>query len=176
MAVLWIALLTGVAALAALALLAHKAFSSSGELPIDAAWIDDLSIERYRPMMRLLDERDFEFLKMQPGFTPRLAARLRMQRCQIFRSYVSCLESDFQRVCMAVKVLLLQASQDRPDLAVVLIRRQVAFACAMALVNIRVFLYRWGIGGVDVSALVGAFDAMRLELRTLVPAASGALA
>ena len=27
-------------------------------LPVTAAWIDELSVERYRPMMRLLDSRD----------------------------------------------------------------------------------------------------------------------
>jgi hypothetical protein len=176
MAILWLAAITGGAALVVLALLARKAFSASTVLPLDAAWIDELSVERYRPMMRLLDERDLEFLRTQPGFTPRLAARLRAQRCLIFRGYIHCLEKDFQRVCMAVKVLMLQASHDRPDLAAALVRRQATFACAMAVVNVRVFLYRIGIGRVDASSLVGVFDAMRLELRSLAPSAAGALA
>jgi hypothetical protein len=46
----------------------------------------------------------------------------------------------------------------------------------MATVNVRVFFYRWGLGGVDVSALVKSFDAMRLELRGLAPSAVGAMA
>jgi hypothetical protein len=33
------------------------------------------------------------------------------------------------------------------------------------------FLYRMGVSGVEVSKLVNIFDSMRLELRTMVPAA-----
>jgi hypothetical protein len=44
------------------------------------------------------------------------------------------------------------------------------FAWGMALVYFRLFLYRWGVCGVDVTSLVKIFDLMRLELRSLVPA------
>ena len=54
------------------------------QLPVTAEWIDELSIERYRPMMRLLDSGDIEFLRAQPGFTPKMVTKLRAQRCQIF--------------------------------------------------------------------------------------------
>jgi len=58
------------------------------------------------------------------------------------------LNDDFQRVCAAIKILMLQSQQDRPDLAGLLLQRQVMFAVAMAGVNGRLFLYRWGICGV----------------------------
>jgi hypothetical protein len=35
---------------------------------------------------------------------------------------------------------------------------------------LRLFLYRWGLCGVDVTDLIKIFDVMRLELRRLVPA------
>jgi hypothetical protein len=44
------------------------------------------------------------------------------------------------------------------------------FGCGMAMVCFRLFLYRYGVCGVDVSSLVKNFDLMRLELRSLVPA------
>lgn len=158
--------------LLALVLLVRRSVASPGGLPLDAGWIDELSVERYRPMMRLLDDRDLEFLRSQPGFTPRMATRLRTQRCRIFRGYLRCLEGDFRRVCMAVKVLMLQSRHDRPDLAAALVRHQATFALSLAIVNVRVFAYRWGLGGVDVSSLVRSFDAMRLELRSLAPSAA----
>jgi hypothetical protein len=40
----------------------------------------------------------------------------------------------------------------------------------MVLVGLRLFLYRWGLCGVDVTSLVQIFDTTRLELRRLVPA------
>jgi hypothetical protein len=168
--VIGISVVTFLALAAALFLLVRKVAFNGSSLPLTAEWIDELSIERYRPMMRLLDGGDLEFLRSQPGFTPRMATKLRVQRCQIFRGYLRCLNGDFQRVCAAIKILMLQSRQDRPDLAGVLVQHQVLFACGMAMVYFRLFLYRYGVSGVDVSSLVKNFDLMRLELRSLVPA------
>jgi hypothetical protein len=168
--VIGISVVTFLALAAALFLLVRKVAFNGSSLPLTAEWIDELSIERYRPMMRLLDGGDLEFLRSQPGFTPRMATKLRVQRCQIFRGYLRCLNGDFQRVCAAIKILLLQSRQDRPDLAGVLVQHQMMFTCGMAMVYFRLFLYRYGVSGVDVSSLVKNFDLMRLELRSLVPA------
>jgi len=153
--------------------LVHRVASPKASLPVTAGWIDALSIERYRPMVRLLDSEDLEFLRSQPGFTPSMATRLRIQRCQIFRGYLRCLNNDFAKVCMAIKILLLQSRYDRPDLAAVLVRQQVLFTAGMAAVHFRLLLYRWGWCGADVTGLVKIFDSMRLELQTLVPATMG---
>jgi hypothetical protein len=162
--------------LAAVLLRARRTSSGCGLLPVDASWIEELSVERYRPMARLLDERDFEFLRKQPGFSSRLASRLRAQRCQIFNGYLKCLEMDFRRVCLAAKLLLLRSREDRPDLAATIFRTQASFALCLFLVRVRVLLYRLGFCRVDASALIRVFDSMQVELRTLVPATEGALA
>ena len=169
--VIAISIVTFLALAVALFMLVRKVAFNGSSLPLTAEWIDELSIERYRPMMRLLDGGDLEFLRSQPGFTPRMATKLRIQRCQIFRGYLRCLNGDFQKVCAAIKVLMLQSRHDRPDLASVLVQHQVMFVCGMAAVYCRLFLYRWGVCGVDVTSLVKNFDLMRLELRGLVPAA-----
>jgi hypothetical protein len=174
--VIGISMVTFLALAAALFLLVQKVASNGGGLPLTAEWIDELSVERYRPMMRLLDGGDLEFLRSQPGFTSRMAAKLRAQRCQIFRGYLRCLSADFARVCAALKVLMLQSRHDRPDLASVLVQHQVLFAWGMVLVYFHLFFYRWGVCGVDVTRLVGVFDLMRLELRSLVPAAESMVA
>jgi hypothetical protein len=168
--VLAISIVTFLALAVALFLLVRKMTFNGSSLPLTAEWIDELSVERYRPMMRLLDGDDLEFLRSQPGFTPRMATKLRVQRCQIFRGYLRSLNGDFQRVCAAIKILMLQSRQDRPDLAGLLVQQQVRFACGMGLVYFRLFLYRYRLSGVDVTSLVKNFDQMRLELRSLVPA------
>lgn len=158
-------------------LLVRKLVSGGPSLPITSEWIGELSIERYRPMMRLLDGADLAFLRSQPGFTPRMARELRVQRCQIFRGYLRCLDADFGRVYAAIKLMMLQSRHDRPDLATVLLQQRVQFACAMFEVRLRLFLYRWGVcGRVDVAGLVRTFDVMRRELRTLVPSSEASLA
>ena len=158
---------------ASLGWLVRRIASPQTSLPVTAGWIDALSIERYRPMMRLLDSEDLDFLRSQPGFTPHMATALRIQRCWIFRGYLRCLSNDFARVCVALKIVLLQSRDDRPDLAMALVRQQALFEAGMAAVQMRLFLYRWGLCGADVTGLVKIFDGMRLELQTLVPATMG---
>jgi hypothetical protein len=151
----------------------RRLLSPAASLPVTAAWIDELSVERYRPMLRLLDGEDLQFLRAQPGLSARAISKLRNQRCDIFRGYLRCLHTDFQRVCVALKILMLQSRDDRPDLAAALIRQQVLFATGMLAVQFHLFLYRWGFSRVDVTELVRIFDSMRLELRSLVPATVG---
>jgi hypothetical protein len=158
---------------ASLGWLVRRIVSPQTSLPVTAGWIDALSIERYRPMMRLLDSEDLEFLRSQPGFTPRMAAKLRIQRCRIFRGYLRSLSNDFARVCVALKIVMFQSLDDRPDLAKALLRQQALFAAGIAAANVRLFLYRWGLCSADVTGLVKIFDGMRLELQTLVPATLG---
>lgn len=161
--------------LATLAVL-RRLGSANRSLPVTAEWIDELSTDRYLPMMRLLDSRDIEFLRSQAGFTPKMEAKLRAQRSQIFRGYLRALDMDFQRVCMALKLVLLYSEQDRPDLSAVLVRNQILFATGLLAAHFHLFLYRWGICAADATPLVQIFDAMRIELRTLVPAAMPACA
>ena len=154
-----------------------RGMSAAGRnLPVTADWIDEISIERYRPMLRMLDGAELESLRSQPGFTPQAAARLRSQRCRIFRGYLQSLSLDFGRICGALKLLMVQSQQDRPDLAAALIRQQFLFACGVLTVEVRLALYRVGLCGVDVTDLIRIFEHMRLELRILVPATVGSRA
>jgi len=169
--VIGLSLLAVLAVAATLAYLIRKIGSSGNGLPVTSEWIDDLSLDRYRPMLRMLDGSDIAFLRSQPGFTPDMARKLRAQRTQIFRGYLRSLETDFGRVCAAIKVVMLRSKHDRPDLAEALIREQMTFVFAMLSVRFHLFLYSLGVCGVEVSRLVKIFDGMRLELTTLVPSA-----
>ena len=154
----------------------RKLGSGPRTLPVTAEWIDELSTDRYRPMMRLLASSEIEFLRSQGGFTSKMESKLRAQRCQIFRGYLRCLETDFQRVCTALKLVLVHSEQDRPDLSAILVHHQLMFATGLLSVHFRLFLYRWGVCTVEVESLVKIFDVMRLELRNMVPAAMPACA
>jgi hypothetical protein len=163
--IILVALILGIGALV------RMLSSTDRSLPVTAEWIDDLSTDRYRPMMRLLDSGDIEFLRSQAGFTPKMESKMRAQRCQIFRGYLRCLNMDFQRVCTALKLVLVQSEQDRPELSSVLLHNQFLFATGLLAVHFRLILYRWGICTVDADALMRIFDGMAFELRHLVPAA-----
>jgi hypothetical protein len=154
----------------------RKSAPSPGALPVTATWIEELSLDRYRPMLRILAADDFDALRSQPGYTPAMLANLRRQRCRIFRQYLSALRADFARVCLALKLLMVQAGNDRPDLASTLLRKQAQFACGVAIVQVRLALYSFGIGSVEVASLLSVFDGLRVELRTLIPARADNLA
>jgi hypothetical protein len=154
----------------------RKLGSTDHSLPVTAQWIDELSTDSYRPMARLMDSGDIEFLRSQAGYTRKMEAKLRAQRCQIFRGYLRCLDLDFTRVCTALKLVLVQSAQDRPDLSAVLVHHRIMFVSGLLAVHFRLFLYRWGLCTVDVTSLVQIFDLMRIELRTLVPSTMPAAA
>ena len=159
----------------ALALIVRRV-ARTGSIPVTAEWIESLSFERYRPMLRILDGSDIEFLRSQPGVTPKIIASVRAERVRIFRAYLKCLAEDFGRVCFTIKLIMLQSQHDRPDLATALIRQQIAFASAILAVQFKLVLYNRGISTVDAAQLVKLFDFVRLELRVLIPASSPAAA
>ena len=155
-------------AVAAVALF-RRLGSTSSTLPVTAQWINELSLDRYRPMLRLLGPADIEFLRSQPGYSRKLESDLRVKRSRIFRGYLQRLDCDFQRVCLALKLVMANSSQDRPDLAGALIQSQIMFASGLLSAHFRLFLYRYGLCTVDAAALVRMFDNVSCELRSLVP-------
>jgi hypothetical protein len=171
-----ISLLVILCIFAALAIFVGKVMLSGSDLPVTAEWIEELSLERYRPMFRLLEPQDLEYLRAQPGFTPRMERKLRAQRYHIFRGYLSSLSMDFRRISAALKLLLLQSREDRPDLAGILLRQQINFACSLMVVHFRLVLYRMGVGAVSAASLVEIFNRMQGELRNLMPAVSASAA
>jgi hypothetical protein len=141
-------------------------------LPVD--WTADLSVDRYRPMYRLLDEDDIRFLRSQPGSTPALVKRLRRQRCRVFRSYLRSLERDFQVASEALMLILVQSPSDRRDAICALLATRVKFAVGIFRVRCRLLLYRWNVGRESVATLLSLFEELQLELLALVPTPDGA--
>lgn len=159
----------------AVALVLRQIFSRD-RLPITTEWIGELSADRYRPMIRLLDEDELRFLRSQPGFTSGMESRVRSERCAIFRGYLESLQSDFRRTCTALKLVMAHSESDRPDLASKLLKAQMDFAAGVAVIQVQLAFYRFGIGRVDVGGLVRLFDGMSLQLRDMSPLSAGAAA
>jgi hypothetical protein len=141
-------------------------------MPVSVDWIEELSVERYQPMLRLLNSAEIHALRSKPGFTPDMEKKFRINRSQIFRGYLRCLEADFVRIVTATKMILVRSQHDRPDLGFLLLKTQLQFACSVAIVKAKLVLYRWGIDAGDVAEVVKVFDVARLELKSLIPAAA----
>jgi hypothetical protein len=152
-----------------LILILRRTVAAQSRLPVNAERIGMSLVERYRPMLRLLEQDDLEFLRCQPGFQAAMARRLRRQRAKIFRSYLRSPTADFQCTCAALKIIMVRSGCDRPDLATTLLQAQIDFTLGLLSVRFRLVLYRLGWAGVDVTSLVTLFDGMQMELRSLVP-------
>ena len=159
----------------AVALAIRKVASPKSAHPLTPEWIEEMSVERYRPMIRLLDDSDLRSLRERPGVSPQQIIEFRRERSRIFRNYLKRLNADFASVCLALKVVMLQSQVDRPDLASTLLRTQFRFAVGLVWVQVRLGLYDLGIGTVKIDGLLSLFDNMRLELRSLTPAPESAV-
>jgi hypothetical protein len=138
--------------------------------PVPLDWTPELSVDRYRPMFRLLQDDDIRFLRAQPGGTPALVKRLRRQRYQVFRGYLSGLQRDFHLACRALIQLALQSQTDGRDIILALVISQMKFSIGVYRVRCRLVLYRWNIGQEPVANLVNLFEGLQLELLALTPA------
>jgi hypothetical protein len=134
-------------------------------VPLD--WTPDLSVDRYRPMFRLLSEGDISFLRSQPGATPALVRRLRKRRCQVFRGYVQSLERDFHGALKALSLVMVQSQSDRRDIARTLIVSRLRFSLAVYRVRFRLLVYRWNMGQEPVTHMMNLFEGLQRELAAM---------
>jgi hypothetical protein len=168
--------ITIIAIALAIASIYRQLTAPSRTLPLTTEWLAEISPERYKPMLRLLDDQDVRFLRAQPDFTPVMERSLRNHRSQIFSGYLKSLETDFQRVCTALKLVLTHSRSDRPELASALVKAQCSFGLGVLMIRCHLVLYRWNLASVDVSEVVKVFEGVRIELRTLVPVAMPGMA
>ena len=139
-------------------------------------WLEQLSLEKYRPMERLLDDADFRFLAAHPGYHAGMGRRLRTERRRVFRGYVRSLERDFGRICGGIQALMAASSEDRPDLAAALVKQRAMFAYGIVSLRVRLALDTVGWHSIDVRPLLGSLEMLRGELRQLAAAPAASMA
>jgi hypothetical protein len=127
-------------------------------------WLDQFSLDSYAPMSRLLDERDYVFLKKQPGYYPALAKRLRRERKKAFVGYLGLLIRDFNQLLRIGRLMQVGSRVDRPEFARALTRQQIRFYFAVCVVRCRVELAPFGLeveGRKLVDSLGSVFQQVR---------------
>jgi hypothetical protein len=148
----------------------HASMQASEALP-DVSWLEEFTVQRYRPMERLLNEEDFEFFRSQAGYEPKIEKALRLQRRYIFGLYFRSLRRDFERLHRAACLMLVLTPEDRPDLAKQLLRAKMVFLWACALIQARLLLYRFGLRPIEVSGLFKPVESLHGCVRFLMQAA-----
>jgi len=166
-------IVAGAAALAAILAggcfaLIWKLLAATTVQGVDPDWLRNYSVSSYRPMERLLDERDVAFLQSHPGYEANMEKKLRADRRRVFRMYLRNLGRDFNRLHHALRLLALHSPQDNPELAKTLIRQKFVFFAGYLAARVKLELYAAGIGSVDVRGLVSTLDTMHTELHGLL--------
>lgn len=125
--------------------------------------------DRYRPMTRLLDQEDFEFLAAQPGFRPEIARKLRTQRRRVMRMYLRAVSKDFNLLHARARRLVAAAPEEHHNLVGVLIRQRATFFRVRSMVEMRLALDWLLPGTVDIRPLIGALEKLQAELQMPAP-------
>ena len=125
-------------------------------------------------MERLLAEADQKLVASLDD--RRMARKFRKVRAKIFRGYMMQLAEDFNRICKAIKLLMVTSQVDRPDLAGFLLKQQLVFSFAMMSVELKLLLYGFGWSNVDVHRLTESVDAVCAQLRSLAAIADPSVA
>jgi hypothetical protein len=138
-------------------------------------WEGIFSPTRYHAMERLLDDTDAEFLRAHGSFDRKAEKAFRSTRIHLFRGYMRQLSADFNRICKALKVLMVHSQVDRPDLAGLIMKQQFTFSLAMMKLEVKLTLYGFGWTGVDAKAVMEPLAAVRAQLQALAAMAEPSL-
>jgi hypothetical protein len=157
-------LLVIVGIVALFAYLLRELFARKTVSTFDPLWLEEFSIAKYRPMMRLLAEEDYAFLAGQSGFDEKISSNLRAERRRIFRAYLRSLVRDFNRLHYCAKLMATHSTEDRSDVLTMLVKQRVAFSFALAAVECRLIVHTLGFGPVEVRNLISTLDQSRMLL------------
>jgi hypothetical protein len=121
-----------------------RRFAAPPPIPLTAERFDELSTD-VANFVRLLDDEEFHSFYSQDGSTPRIAYKLAIQRWKLMHEHLRHLKSGFKLICMALKVIIVESKQDRPDLAWALLRNQMTFAYGMTVIRFQLACFVCGI-------------------------------
>lgn len=110
----------------------------------DADGSDDFSMERYRPLLRLLRQDDDAFLGAT-GLHPRRIRALRRAKRRVIRAYLTDLGGDFERLHRRAQFAVLHAGEDQSRLALRLFRERIAFWAAVTRIEFGLLLEPLGV-------------------------------
>lgn len=140
-----IAALSVVTALLLTAVCPTCKFLLSREMEPSSDWLNRYDFSRYSMLANLLQPRDFEFLRTQPGYTPELSARLRAERLKIAEGYLSQLERDVRLLLNFANHALAVSGEDHDGLSAFLLKQEVSFAAKLALLRAEIALMKLGL-------------------------------
>ncbi len=131
----------------------------------DVEWLEEFSASRYRPMERLFQGEDYEFLAAQRGYRPELEKKLRAERRKVFRGYLVAMRNDFEKLMAAGKLLYLANPEPDPQFATMLYRHHTTFMKRYYYAYMLLTLQDLGLARADASGLISLLDSIGGQVR-----------
>ena len=159
--------------LAAATLLLLWSFFAGSQFHDEESPVLELCWRDYRPLDRLLDPADFEFLRCR-GVSENKIKKLRAKRRKIYRLCLRSLAYDFNQVYRSVNLVLIQSRVDRPDLAAELARQKLTFYRNLLKAEFRLALTTFGFDRMPAIDLLQPLEVLQSHLRQLAVAGAAA--
>jgi len=155
-------------------LLAYRSARNAVDAVSEA--VPEWSVARYRPMARLLDSEDLEFLASRPGYSRGMGNQFRDSRRRIFRMYLAELAADFERLHAVARRMAAEAPEQHADLVSVLMRQQIAFWRSLAAIELRLALSWAGLAPASAGRLLDIVEQLQRSVAAAAPASASGLA
>lgn len=104
-----------------------------------AGW-DSVQLARYSPLPRLLDEKDFAFLRSQPGISAARLRAFRRTRYALFQQFLRELSAEFRVLHHTAATLISRHPGLDPEFASQLLVCRLSFESQLAVLQMQLFL------------------------------------
>ncbi len=169
----WITVACAFAVLLAIAFVVlFRALLSPSSQAVNSKRVKDFTLARYKPLLRLLGEEDYQFIRSLPAYEPAMEKSLRKRRNAAISGYLRALSKDFEMLHKSARMMLAHGEVNRPELLPLLIRQSITFRYAMTVIRIRLAWNNAGLPkvSVDFGKILGPAGWLHSELRTLAVA------
>lgn len=154
-----------VAAIAALTYYAPKPDVVAGFYGSDASFLENFSLQTYRPMLRLATQMDRRYLTS--AHSASLANCYRKIQRGLLREYLRDAAKDFNRMYAIANATALRATSDPGDLSMALFEQQMTFVMLVWGIEARLLLDGVLPFAVDLKPLINSIEGLAQQTREM---------
>lgn len=147
----------------------EDAAGRAGAAPVNSVDQSDVSADRYRPVVRLLDPQDLAFLEQLPGYHPSIGRRLRNERRKLMLTYLSMMKTDFDASYRLATDMLANAPQDQGSFAEILLRERSRFLLNYWRIRVSLVLRLTGETPAVARQMLASMQSVEQCLQTVSP-------
>lgn len=131
----------------------------------DASFVDNFSVQKYRPMLRLATQMDRRYLTAAHGET--LASCYRKIQRGLLREYLRDAARDFNRLYAIANAKCVRAAADPGDLSMALFEQQMTFVLLVWGIEARLLIDGVLPFALDMQPLIQSIEGLAQQTRQL---------